>query len=54
MEAIDRYSSYDDTPREDHVIFLADVSWDDYERLLAMRGDHSAPASPTSQGPSRS
>ena len=27
----------------DHVVFLRDVSWDDYEALLRMRGDHSAP-----------
>lgn len=27
----------------DHVVFLHDISWDDYESLLRMRGDHSAP-----------
>jgi Uma2 family endonuclease len=27
----------------DHVVFLHDLSWDDYEALLRMRGDHSAP-----------
>jgi Uma2 family endonuclease len=43
MEAFDRYASHDDRPREDHVVFLSGVSWADYERLLAMRGDHSAP-----------
>src|SRR5690242_10965949 len=34
---------HDDTPNGDHVVLLHDVSWDDYERLLAMRGDRSAP-----------
>lgn len=33
----------DDEPTEDHVVFLDRVSWSDYERLLAMRGDRSAP-----------
>jgi Uma2 family endonuclease len=37
------YATYDDTPREDHVVFLSGLTWDDYERLLDMRGDHSAP-----------
>jgi Uma2 family endonuclease len=32
-----------DEPTEDHVVFLDGVSWSDYERLLAMRGDRSAP-----------
>ena len=27
----------------DHVVVLYDLSWDDYEALLRMRGDHSAP-----------
>ena len=27
----------------DSIVVLHDVSWEDYERLLAMRGDHSAP-----------
>jgi Uma2 family endonuclease len=27
----------------DHIVFLHDVSWEDYESLLRMRGDHSAP-----------
>lgn len=43
MEAVDRYTSHDDRPREDHVVFLSDVTWEDYERLLAMRGEHCAP-----------
>jgi len=43
MQATQSYTSHDDRPREDHVVFLSGVSWKDYERLLAMRGDHSAP-----------
>jgi Uma2 family endonuclease len=43
MKAADRYANYDDTPREDHVVFLSGIGWEDYERLLDMRGDHSAP-----------
>ena len=27
----------------DHVVCLHDVSWSDYERILRVRGDHSAP-----------
>lgn len=30
-------------PDVDNVVFLHDVSWDDYEAILRMRGDHSAP-----------
>jgi Uma2 family endonuclease len=28
---------------QDHIVQLHDVSWDDYLRVLRMRGDHSAP-----------
>jgi Uma2 family endonuclease len=41
-----RYALSDDRPTEgieDHIIHLSGVTWDDYERLLVMRGDHSAP-----------
>jgi len=38
-----QYEQHDERPTEDHVVLLSHVSWDDYERLLAMRGDHSAP-----------
>ena len=34
---------HDDTPEGDHIVVLHDVAWKDYERLLEMRGDHSAP-----------
>lgn len=33
----------DDRPTEDHVIQLSGVTWEDYERLLEIRGDKSAP-----------
>jgi Uma2 family endonuclease len=33
----------DDRPREDHVVRLTGVGWADYERLLEIRGDRSAP-----------
>jgi Uma2 family endonuclease len=38
-----QYRQRDDRPVDDHIVYLHDVSWEDYERLLAMRGDHSAP-----------
>jgi Uma2 family endonuclease len=34
---------HDETPNADHIIVLHDVTWEDYERLLEIRGDHSAP-----------
>lgn len=33
----------DDAQHEDHFVRLHDVTWEDYKRVLAMRGDHSAP-----------
>ena len=33
----------DDAHTGDHVVWLNGVSWEDYERLLEIRGDHSAP-----------
>lgn len=33
----------DDRPHEDHVVQLHDATWEDYERLLQIRGDRSAP-----------
>jgi len=38
-----QYQQRDDSPVDDQVVFLSGVSWEDYERLLDMRGDHSAP-----------
>lgn len=33
----------DDQPHEDHFVVLHGVSWDDYERILEVRGAHSSP-----------
>ncbi|TVQ85117.1 MAG: Uma2 family endonuclease [Chromatiaceae bacterium] len=38
-----RYRQPDSEPSQDGIIHFSGVSWDDYERLLLMRGDHSAP-----------
>lgn len=43
MDAQAQYRERDDSPTEDHTVCLHDVSWENYERLLEMRGDHSAP-----------
>jgi Uma2 family endonuclease len=43
MSAAASLRLHDDTPREDHMVHLRGVSWEDYERLLEVRGDHSAP-----------
>lgn len=34
---------HDDTPTEDQIVVLHGVSWADYERILAVRGDASVP-----------
>jgi Uma2 family endonuclease len=33
----------DPSPQEDHFVHLHGATWADYERLLELRGDHSAP-----------
>ena len=38
-----QWTEHDDQPAEDHIVRLYGASWDDYQRLLAIRGDHSAP-----------
>ena len=38
-----QYQARDDQPVEDHIVNLHHVSWEDYESLLSMRGDCSAP-----------
>lgn len=38
-----RYRQPDPEPTQDGIVHFSGVSWDDYERLLVMRGDHSAP-----------
>lgn len=37
------FSDYDGIAHHDHRVVLRRATWEDYERLLAMRGDHSAP-----------
>jgi Uma2 family endonuclease len=34
---------HDDTPNADSIVVLHDVTWEDYERVLEIRGDKSAP-----------
>jgi len=36
-------SDYDGVSHDDHFVHLSGVTWEDYERLLEIRGDHSAP-----------
>lgn len=43
MGASPKLLDRDDTPREDHFVHLRGATWADYERVLAIRGDHSAP-----------
>src|SRR5437762_2341085 len=43
MHALAIEPDRDDHPHEDHFVFLSGVSWSDYERILEIRGDHSAP-----------
>jgi Uma2 family endonuclease len=43
MYAIRDLERRDDRPTEDHVVVLREVTWTDYERLLEIRGDRSAP-----------
>ena len=37
------FHDHDDTPEGDHIVVLHDVTWEDYERVLEIRGEHSAP-----------
>lgn len=38
-----RFADHDETPTDDKIIVLRGATWADYQRLLEMRGDHSAP-----------
>ena len=38
-----RLAEHDERPADDHIIVLRNATWADYQRLLEMRGDHSAP-----------
>lgn len=37
------YALRQDAPQEDHFVVLRGATWADYERMLELRGDHSAP-----------
>jgi len=37
------YEQRDDRPIDDHIVRLSGLRWGDYQRLLAIRGDHSGP-----------
>jgi Uma2 family endonuclease len=37
------FHDHDDMPEGDHIVVLHDVTWEDYERILEIRGEHSAP-----------
>ena len=43
MWALAHAPDRDDLPREDHFVVLSGVTWADYQRLLEVRGDRSAP-----------
>lgn len=43
VTALASISERDDRPKEDHFVRLSGVTWDDYQRLLEIRGDRSAP-----------
>ena len=43
MPASPKLLDRDDRPREDHFVHLRGATWEDYERVLAIRGDRSAP-----------
>src|SRR5687768_17571722 len=43
MYAREELARRDDQPHEDHVVRLEEVSWADYERFLAIRGERSSP-----------
>ena len=43
MNALAVAHDRDDRPREDHFVILRGVTWTDYQRLLEVRGDRSAP-----------
>lgn len=36
-------TDYEERPREDHYVHLHEATWADYQRLLELRGDRSAP-----------
>ncbi len=43
MPPSESYAQHDERPHEDHRVVLRGVTWADYQRLLEVRGDRSAP-----------
>ncbi|MEM9191641.1 MAG: Uma2 family endonuclease [Myxococcota bacterium] len=43
MAAEARALDRDDSPKEDKILVLHDATWADYQRVMEIRGDHSAP-----------
>src|SRR5690606_30176968 len=43
MIALAKDIDRDDGPHEDHFVHLRGATWEDYERLLEVRGEHSVP-----------
>ncbi len=43
VQAATAWRDRDDRPVEDHIVHLRGATWEDYERLLAIRGNRSAP-----------
>lgn len=43
MQAAELSVDRNDEPQEDHVVVLDGVSWEVYQRLLKIRGEHSVP-----------
>ncbi len=39
----EQLKNHDDTPTEDRIVVLRGLSWDDYQRLLEVRGEASVP-----------
>src|SRR5437764_5632622 len=43
MSTAPAFHGHDDMAEYDHIVVLHDVKWADYERILQIRGEHSAP-----------
>lgn len=43
MTDLASFADHDEQRREDHIVVLRGATWADYQRLLEIRGDHSAP-----------
>lgn len=43
MHALALDTDRDDSPREDHIVVLSNVTWADYQRMLEVRGERRTP-----------